>query len=104
MLFTTKKVVDCRFYTLLLMAGKVRKLICSSDFHAEGFVCPRGHFLTAEVPQGIICKRNFEKRAFFEDELIEEAISRKIELFHLLFFQRAGILEGPLPMTNFDTF
>ncbi len=78
-----------------LMAGNVRELICSGDFHAEGFMCPEGHFLTATTPQGrkcLFCKRNLDKRPFFEDDLIEEAISQRAELFHL--FYEKGALDG----------
>ena len=75
-----------------LMAGNVREVVCSSDFHAEGFVCPQGHFLTTTAPEGrkcIFCKRNLDKRAFFEDELVEEAISQRSEVFHLFYEKEA---------------
>lgn len=70
-----------------LMAGNVRQLILTGDFHAEGYVCPEGHFSANDLPENIkcsLCGKELLKQPFLEDSIIEEALAQKAEVFHIL--------------------
>ena len=70
-----------------LMAGNVRQLILTSDFHAEGYVCPEGHFSVNILPENkkcSLCDKEFLKQPFLEDRIIEEALAQSVEVFHIL--------------------
>jgi len=70
-----------------LMAGNVRQLILTDDFHAEGYVCPEGHFSTITLPQNrmcSICSKELKEQPFLEDHIIEGAFAQRAEVFHIL--------------------
>ena len=70
-----------------LMAGNVRLLILTEDFHAEGYVCPEGHFSTITLPQNrmcSICGAELKEQPFLEDHIIEGAFAQRAEVFHIL--------------------
>ena len=70
-----------------LMAGNVRQLILTDDFHAEGYVCPEGHFSAITLPKNrkcSLCSKELVKQPFLEDQIIEEALAQRVEVFHIL--------------------
>ena len=71
----------------VLMAGNVRLLILTDDFHAEGYVCPEGHFSIITLPENgkcSFCGQELVKQPFLEDHIIEEAFAQRAEVFHIL--------------------
>jgi len=70
-----------------LMAGNVRLLILTDDFHAEGYVCPEGHFSAITLPENSKCSlygKELVKQPFIEDQIIEEVLAQRAEVFHIL--------------------
>jgi peptide subunit release factor 1 (eRF1) len=70
-----------------LMAGKVRQLFLTDDFHSEGYACSEGHFLTIKLPENgkcVFCSKDLVKHPFLEDQIIEEAFAQRAEIFHIL--------------------
>jgi peptide subunit release factor 1 (eRF1) len=70
-----------------LMSGKVRLLVLTEDFHAEGYVCPEGHFSAITLPENrkcSFCNKELVKHSFLEDHIIEEALAQRAEIFHIL--------------------
>jgi len=70
-----------------LMAGKVRLLVLTEDFHAEGYACPEGHFSTITLPENrmcSICNKELKEQPFLEDQIIEEALAQRAEIFHIV--------------------
>ena len=67
-----------------LRAGNVREIVCSDNFHAEGYICPEGHFLVthSEGTRCDLCGRVLQRHPFLEDEIIEEVFSQRLEIFH----------------------
>ena len=71
-----------------LGAGNVRGLICADDFHTSGYVCPERHFFTVSPTAGlkcIHCGRVLRRRAFLEDEIIDEAFAQRAKIFHIFY-------------------
>lgn len=71
-----------------LMTGNVRELICTEDFHTNGYICPEKHFITVAPTEGLKCLhcgRVLRRRVFLEDEIIEEAFAQRAEIFHLFY-------------------
>ena len=71
-----------------LSAGSVRELICADDFHISGYVCPERHFFTVSPTAGlkcIHCGRVLRRRAFLEDEIIDEAFVQRAKIFHIFY-------------------
>jgi peptide chain release factor subunit 1 len=93
-----------------LSAGSVRELICTDDFHTSGYVCPQRHFFTVTPTTGlkcIHCGRVLRRRAFLEDEIIDEAFAQRAEIFHIFYekhsLQQHGIaafLRFPVSRNN----
>jgi peptide subunit release factor 1 (eRF1) len=78
-----------------LMAGNVRQLILTDDFHAEGCACPEGHFSAITLPENKkcpLCSKELMTQTFLEDHIIEEALAQRAEIFHIL--RRKDMLAG----------
>ena len=70
-----------------LMTGKVRLLILTDDFHAEGYTCTEDHFLAITLPENrkcSFCGKELIQQPFLEDHIIEEAFAQRAEIFHIL--------------------
>ena len=82
----------------LSTGGSVRELISADDFHTSGYVCPERHFFTVSPTAGlkcIHCRRVLRRRAFLEDEIIDEALAQRAKIFHIFYekhsLQKHGI-------------
>ena len=94
----------------LSTTGSVRGLICVDDFHTSGYVCPERHFFTVSPTAGlkcIHCGRVLRRRAFLEDEIIDEVLAQRAKIFHIFYekhsLQKHGIaafLRFPLSRNN----
>jgi len=79
-----------------LISGNVRELVLTDDFHAEGFICPEGHFATVTLPENrrscVFCGKDLVVQPFLEDQIIEKAFAEKVEIFHI--FHQKDLLAG----------
>lgn len=72
-----------------LRMDNIRELVIASDFHAEGYMCPKRHILDLlPEPDGKCpyCQSELIKEHFLEDELQEEVLLRKGKIVHILHY------------------
>lgn len=85
----SKAVLGIEAVLAALAQGNIRQLIMVHDFHQEGYVCPKRHFVhtkTADKKECPYCGAAMKVEHFLEDEIAEEVFLQKGEIFHIFHY------------------